>query len=268
MNDPKYEIARASIVEAPERDAEQFSECNTGPCFSRSIVTTILIHDTKTDNISHDIGDEDDPIYLHSPALLKRIGAQGIILLSLGTLCLLAVLGLLSYLWFGGPYSGYVWRRVVLSDWAPRVASLLAEMARIILSLQAILATSMIASIALESGTVALSKAPAVLIMRFANTGPLMLARNLLAGTIRRKKRSKWMREDVAIWMILPVVGTFVVSQFLSPLVVSDFESDLVVGERGEVNVSEGLQMVNGARNYMNKKVSRGVGFGYNIVSS
>lgn len=143
MTDPKYEIARASIVKAPERDTEQFSECNTGVCFSRPVVTTSLVHDSKANNTSHCLGDEDDPIDSHNPTLLKRIGTQGIALLSLGTFCLLAVIGLLSYLWFGGPYSGYVWRRIVLSDWAPRVASLLAEMARMILSLQAVLATSM-----------------------------------------------------------------------------------------------------------------------------
>ena len=108
------------------------------------------------------------------PAGLRaRLGYTSIAALFFGMCALIAMIALLAYVWFCDAQHP-AWHYLVENAWLTRIVTLVALVIRIVVSAQASLAVSMIASALLESpsGT-RLPDIANVSIMRFTNGGPL-----------------------------------------------------------------------------------------------
>lgn len=146
-----------------------------------------------------------------SPTRLSR-WLRFVIFVSLLTLIESAIF--LSWLWFEDP-STDSWRRVVLGSSLTQAITITSVLIRTAIGALAVISTSMIASVALESHGVPLDAVAEVSIARFTNGGPQSLFMLLLSG-----KTFKAPIRFLATTLFLAVLT----SQFTSTLLVSDLE--------------------------------------------
>jgi hypothetical protein len=111
--------------------------------------------------------------------VLNRLGFYTLAGLVGGTVFLLGCVAFLAVLWLGDE-TNKLWRLVVLSGWVTRSITIAAFAIRLVASVQAGIATSMMAAIMLRSSQTRLTSAPAVGMAQFANTGPLSLLPHIL----------------------------------------------------------------------------------------
>jgi len=160
---------------------------------------------------------------------LGNIGAAIVLGGSLGAV---GILGFLLFLWTGEGTAGgagapKVWRWIVINDLLTQVATLCSAFLRIILVLQAMMSTSLIAAVLLEGPgySVPLSKAAELSITRSVNSGPFSLARLMFFSP-------RWFVSSSKLPIFLTGVLIFLTmaSQFLSTLLVADLKTGPLIG--------------------------------------
>ncbi|KAH8893981.1 hypothetical protein GQ53DRAFT_102257 [Thozetella sp. PMI_491] len=105
----------------------------------------------------------------------RRLGLWIRLLICLAMLVLVAAAGFLTWLWHE-PNDNVQWRNLMLSPYATQLITITGFLVRAAVSFLAIVATSMIASIALETRGVPLEAVAQFSVARFANNGPLSWA--------------------------------------------------------------------------------------------
>jgi hypothetical protein len=144
------------------------------------------------------------------------LGRYGIATILGGWFISLLVLTFLGYLWIDQRLTGgdeRVWRKIILSERITQVATLSSVILRVIITMQATIYTSLIASVVLEKYGAPLSQVASLSIMRASNAGPLSLAWALITST--RKSLSL-----ATLAVMLLFISTAI--QFSSTLLVSD----------------------------------------------
>ena len=170
-----------------------------------------------------------------------RLGLTGLLVLTVGTICLLGTPCFLIFLWHGARQIGMhkdpgrVWTSIVFSNWATRSITICAALIRSAITAQAALVTSMVASILLESAGVKLEDLPMLSVLRAIKVSPV----NLLMPTILkggpRRRIGVLCTAAIGISSVLTIA-----SQLTSTILLSDFNTipipapqaneDLVIG--------------------------------------
>ncbi|KAF2006194.1 hypothetical protein P154DRAFT_559322 [Amniculicola lignicola CBS 123094] len=101
----------------------------------------------------------------------NRISTYVYRVMVLSTAAILAAVAFLTLLWFGND-SNATWRKLVLSNWITRSTTLAALVLRMSVDLQAVVATSMLAALAMEGRGIRLIDVLEMSSMRISNTGP------------------------------------------------------------------------------------------------
>jgi hypothetical protein len=170
--------------------------------------------------------------------LSQRIGLY-LILINIGAFTLLlGCISALTFLWFGDR-SNDRWRLIMVDGWVGQAITLSTLAIRLSVAAQAGAATAMLASISMESsrhGGVTLVDAPALSLVRYTNSGPVMTF-----PTFFRNARSVGRR-------VLPCVAaslalTTLISQFTSTLLLWDVRSGVLPGLPQSENITTGITM-------------------------
>ncbi|KAK7977065.1 hypothetical protein PG996_003135 [Apiospora saccharicola] len=154
----------------------------------------------------------------------NKLGLTGLIILTVGTICLLGTPCFLIFLWQGARQVGMhkdpgrVWTNVVFSNWATRSITICATIIRSAITAQAALITSMVASVLLESAGVKLVDMPMLSVLRAIRVSPF----NLLSLDLLKGGRPRLVRLLCTTAIIIGSV-LMVVSQLTSTILLSDF---------------------------------------------
>ncbi|KUJ17668.1 uncharacterized protein LY89DRAFT_733502 [Mollisia scopiformis] len=120
-------------------------------------------------------------------SLRTSLGWYGLLSIFAGSIGILAMIGFLSFLWFGhgstpeGANAYPLWRRLALSNWMTRTITLSSLVLRFIISIQSIVCTSMLAALILEKHIVRKSQVAHLSVMRAFNNGPFGVLQLLLS---------------------------------------------------------------------------------------
>lgn len=162
----------------------------------------------------------------------------------------------LSWLWFEDP-STDLWRRVVLGSLLTQAITITSVLIRTAIGSLAVISTSMIASVALESHGVPLDAVAEVSIARFTNGGPQSLFMLLLSGnTFKAPIR----------FLTMTLLLVVLASQFTSTLLITDLEVTRISSFNQTINNSfnfhqstyDVLRILNSkVRNYWERRPDR-----------
>jgi len=166
-------------------------------------------------------------------SLTKRFSTYIRVATCASVVLLLATIGFLIFLWHSDE-SNPTWRRLVLTNWITRSATLAAIALRASISLQAGLATSMLASLILEGPGVRLFDLPEISVMRATNNGPhallwswgrqvssgglFLLLIMLFVSTFAAQLSSTLLLSDIALKTTLDTASTFPISYGFDPI--------------------------------------------------
>jgi hypothetical protein len=143
----------------------------------------------------------------------------------------MAALSFLAFLWFGSR-DNTSWRRIALGGWMTRAIAISSLAIRTGASLQEIVATAMLAALALECAKVPLQDIAPFSMLRNGNSGPLQLSYLLL----------RWMGREWIQWVVpslsllLLMVGTAI--QFSSTILLSDLGLVAIPGRLSVTSLS------------------------------
>lgn len=168
----------------------------------------------------------------------KKIGSWLIFIISACLVALLVAIVFLSWLWFDNRVNPS-WRKVMLSGMSTQAITLTGVLIRVAIGTLAVVTTSMIASIAVESHGVPLPAFAEVSIARFTNSGPQSLFTLLFVTTT-----FKAYLRLLALMLLIVVIA----AQFSSTLLVTDLK---------ESRISSLDQMVSYAFTFMDSRVAR-----------
>ncbi|KAF4826196.1 hypothetical protein CGCTS75_v009379 [Colletotrichum tropicale] len=167
---------------------------------------------------------------------------MGILILSLGTISILASVSFLVCLWQGAMAAetgetnrGRLWNLIVFSDWTSRAITVSSAIIRVMLSLQMGVFTAMTASLMLERTGVPLTSAPLVSLLRAISASPY----NLVTFT---SFNLPWRTSGICSAAVGVSVLLTAISQFTSTILLSDL---------GNVDITSPQQSV--SMNYLNK---------------
>lgn len=158
--------------------------------------------------------------------LYERLGWLAMSVLITSYILILATLGFLWFVWLADS-SNKTWHEIAVRNWGSRTASLSAVLIRNAMSVQAGVATAMLAGLALERMQVLLLHLASVSTMRNAASGPYMLAWLLLKAFAKNPKR--WRQCFVLCATLLLVITTFL-SQFTSTALLADLAPGVIPG--------------------------------------
>jgi hypothetical protein len=164
----------------------------------------------------------------------RRLGLLTLAILVLGTITILAALGFLSFLWFSNARNRD-WRIIATKNWMTRAVSLTALAIRTAVSLQAIAATSMLAGLTLEKGSVLMTELAAVSTMRNTNSGPLRLA--WVTSKALLKTNRPW-RQILLPSLLAALTITTLLIQFSSTALLADLSLSPTQGLAYAANLS------------------------------
>jgi hypothetical protein len=173
--------------------------------------------------------------------LKESLGFGGCVSLFGGGIGILAVLGFLTFLWFGhgseteGRNATKTWRSIVLSDWMTRTITLTALVLRVIVSAQATICTSMIAALILEKRSAPKSNVAHLSVIRGINGGPRQLMGLVLSS------KSAAMALNLEFWLIMFLGIVTLALQFSSTILVSDLNDFVIVGNFNRTQVMDVL---------------------------
>lgn len=137
----------------------------------------------------------------------------------------------LSFLWYSAA-SNPLWRRIVLAGWMTRSATLSAVILRVAISIQAGIATSMMASLAIEVTGIQFFDILEFSIIRFSNSGPYKLF------WLCAKKPT-----SIILLSLLGILSlSTLVTQFASTLLLSDVELFSIEASAIEISVLYGFK--------------------------
>ncbi|KAI1610864.1 hypothetical protein EDD36DRAFT_497743 [Exophiala viscosa] len=150
----------------------------------------------------------------------ERIGIYTLVIATISTICLLAALMFLAWMWFGDRSSS-TWRHIMLNDFAKQAVTISALVLRTAIACLGGVATAMIASISIEHHGVPLKDVAQVSIARFSNSGPDAFWRSMLF-------RNTFIEMPFRLLLIL-VFLTTLGSQFTSTILLSDLGQGTVI---------------------------------------
>lgn len=156
----------------------------------------------------------------------KRLGPTALATLVLGTITVFAALGFLNFLWFASA-KNRTWRIIASTNWMTRAVSLAALALRTAISMQAVISTSMLASVALESDMILATRLASVSTMRNINNGPLLLAGFTSKAFLERGRSLPHIFLPLVLVML---VITTVLLQFTSAALLSDLSLSPIPG--------------------------------------
>ncbi|KAF2727921.1 hypothetical protein EJ04DRAFT_569950 [Polyplosphaeria fusca] len=163
---------------------------------------------------------------------LRRAGKRALVLGFLSIIFVGGAVGFLAWLWYGSR-SGELWRRLALGGWSSQAVAIASLVLRTALVLLAGIATSMIASVALEDGGVPLRNAVDLSVARFASPGPNTFWYETF-----------FQRDFIAV-PLRGLLGALILStlavQFSSTILLSDIGNGRVVGFLGNSTNSTGF---------------------------
>jgi len=166
-----------------------------------------------------------------TPLPFRRRFTPYLLFMGLASVFLVAFgIGILSFLWFGNQSA--TWNHIVISNWLTRTVTLTALAIRIAVTVQAGIATSMLASLIIEVSGLRLEHAPEISMMRLNNNGPQSL---LWLYFFQPKQLGN------AI-LLLGLLVTTLATQFTSTLLLSDIGSGDVVEAPISSNISYGFK--------------------------
>ncbi|KAK3339879.1 hypothetical protein B0T25DRAFT_618531 [Lasiosphaeria hispida] len=174
-------------------------------------------------------------------SLRAALGILGSVTILLGSLIVFGVLGFLIFLWTGEGHGGSErasssWRWFVIGERITQAITLSTVVIRFIIVGQATICTSLIAAVILERHGIPLSKLAEVSIFRSINDGPYRLSWVLITNAFSKKS-------ILPTLLITILVFGDIATQFLSTILVTDLQLDLLVGD--PVNETVMLEMSN-----------------------
>ncbi|CZR57699.1 uncharacterized protein PAC_07588 [Phialocephala subalpina] len=154
------------------------------------------------------------------------------------TLGIIASIGFLSFLWFGTD-KNTTWRLIASEDWITKAVAMSSLVLRTSISSQAVIATSMLAGLALEKIGTLLPHLASISTIRNSNSGPLTLAWFLSsAPAIKIHDLRRSLLSCLTVLLLL----ISLLSQFSSTVLLSDIKSGLVPKFQVVGGISTNLQ--------------------------
>jgi hypothetical protein len=169
--------------------------------------------------------------------LKECLGFSGCLSLFGGGIGVLAVLGFLTFLWFGygsgieGRNATRTWRLIVLNDWMTRTITLMALVLRVIISAQSTVCTSMVAALILEKRFARKSNVAHLSVIRGINGGPRQLIQLILSS------KSSALVLYLEFWLIVLLYIMTLGLQFSSTILVSDLNDFVIAGNFNNTQV-------------------------------
>ncbi|KAI0436667.1 hypothetical protein F4803DRAFT_572161 [Xylaria telfairii] len=168
--------------------------------------------------------------------LKESLGMGGYITIIGGHMGIVAIVGFLTFLWFGyGPSPEAAratrsWREIALNDWMTQAISLSALVLRFIISFQTVVCTSMIASLVLEKRFVRRSRVSHFSILRGINDGPTKLLKLMMSSGIG-------IFRFLEFWLLLFVFVVTLGLQFSATILLLDLNEFLIEGNETHAQV-------------------------------
>ena len=154
---------------------------------------------------------------------MGRLGTLHVGVLTISTVSILASMGFISFLWFADD-GNLIWRDLATNNNMNKVVVLASMIITISFMSQAVTATSMLASLAVEVTGTPLPHLAPVSALRGSNSGPQSLAYYLLRPSVLRRGGSK---KQLLTPILLTLLG---LTTLLSQLISFTFLSDLGIG--------------------------------------
>ena len=182
-------------------------------------------------------GNGDGKIVPHAPSRLQRLGWLSTASLGASLVFIVAALSFPAFLWFGS-HDNTSWRRIALGGWMTRAVAISSLVIRTGASLQEIVATAMLAALALERAKVPLHDIAPFSMLRNSNSGPLQLSYLLI----------RWMGKEWIQWVVpslsllLLMAGTAI--QFSSTILLSDLGPVAIPGRLSVKSLSTNFDYV------------------------
>jgi hypothetical protein len=155
-----------------------------------------------------------DQLERKAPNIFQRLGRFRAAIIALGFLLNLGALAFLWFLWTAKD-SNDVWERIVLANWTTRVITLTSLLIRFIITAQAAICTSILATLILHKYGVLLPDSAAVSLMQFENRGP----HALIAPILSSLRRTRGFAVATPLFMLF---STTTLLQFSSTILLSD----------------------------------------------
>lgn len=158
----------------------------------------------------------------HDRRFWRRIGKRGLVMISLGSLLLLASIAFLQFLWFqarkakDGKEPHKLWQTIVFRDWLTRTVTVTAVLMRSVITAQAAIVTPMVAAMIVES-SVHIAQLPILSVARAVNLSPTSLA---MPSYTNARATSGYLCSLLVIAICLLTLG----GQLISTLLLSDFQ--------------------------------------------
>ncbi|KAK3681557.1 hypothetical protein B0T22DRAFT_433792 [Podospora appendiculata] len=177
------------------------------------------------------------------------MGVPGILIVTLGTIVILAALGLLASFWAastnamnGAHQPSSFLSSIITSGWTIRTVTVSSVFIRVSIGIQGGLVTAMLASVFLERNGARISNLPLLSVMRSVNSNPVKLLQPLVQGPFGTP-------QVVCIGLAMAAVLVALVSQFTSTILLLDFGNTLILTAPTEGPLPFGLYIVgvNGA---------------------
>lgn len=190
----------------------------------------------------------------------QNLGLEGCAGIIGGFFGILGVFGFLTFLWFGCelpscPFLVYhssfakhtqagsapeaanatwVWRQLAIRNWMPQAITLASIVLRVVIGIQAIICTSMVAALLLERLSIPRSQVAHASVMRGINDGPWKLVMLLLSY----KSKVSHVIWHPEAWLILWVALLSLALQFTSTILLSDMHSFVMTGDSNATTVN------------------------------
>jgi hypothetical protein len=158
----------------------------------------------------------------------EKLGLVSSSIIIAGILFIALSIGFLSFLWFASD-GNQTWRHIAIDNRLTTVVPILSLILRTAVTMQAGMATSMLASLALERGLVLLKQTAFISFMRHVQPQPHMFTWLALAAFSKRPLPSL-LRTSVIPGLAILLTITTAAIQFTSAILLSDLTPNLIVG--------------------------------------
>ncbi|KAI4187076.1 MAG: hypothetical protein L6R41_003060 [Letrouitia leprolyta] len=197
-------------------------------------------HTRETPSLS--IGNEDSqvPSMSHQPApgWRRRLGWTAASILLVGTIVNLAGIAFLAFLWFTD-YKNASWHNIILHDWLIKSVTIISEVLKASINLQAGICAGMLAAVALEKGEVRFGNLPSITTARSGLGGGKIFS--LTWTQLSTLRFGKLWSLSIATLVLLQSI-VFVISQIITIILTSDIALQSVRGSSYPSNIAFGFE--------------------------
>ncbi|KAI1326422.1 hypothetical protein F5Y16DRAFT_228577 [Xylariaceae sp. FL0255] len=177
------------------------------------------------------------------PSLKESLGLNGLLEITIGSLGVVLLFGILVFLWFGRGGSSdaanafWVWRQIAIRGWITQAITLSTLTLQADVNLQSAVCTSMLASLYLERRNARKAQVGWLSVMRGLNNGPWKLARVILSSP------SLDLILCLEFWLMILMAITTMALQFSSTILLSDIKTDVIVGNSNRTMAGDLLEI-------------------------